>query len=182
VDNLDIKKELAEHQTVLLLVQGMDYNNIIIKLAKELSTDSVCYITLNKTYNSLKELFITNNVNMKNVFFIDAITKTIKTPEKSEGIEYVNAPGELTEISLAIAKQIKKKYDYIIFDSLTTMLVYSNQNAVAVFLSSLVNSIKESGTKALFYALKVKSQEDVIQECSMFVDKVIEMKKTNSEE
>jgi len=179
---LDIKKELAEHQTILLLVPGIDYNDIIIKVAQELSTKSVCYVTLNKTYNSLKELFSVNKDNMKNVFFIDAITKTIKSPEKSEGIEYVNAPGELTELSLAITKQIKKKYDYIIFDSLTTMLVYSNQNTVAMFLSSLVNGIKESGTKAVFYALKVKSQEDVIQECSMFVDKVIEMKEANSEE
>jgi hypothetical protein len=39
----------------------------------------------------------------------------------------------------------------------------------------LVNKIKESKTRAIFYALSVKEQEALIKESGMFVDKVIEL-------
>jgi|TARA_B100001971_G_C18163931_1_gene523051 hypothetical protein len=54
---MDITKELSENQTVLLLMPSTEYNDVIVNMAKPLSAKSVCYVTLNKTYDSLKELF-----------------------------------------------------------------------------------------------------------------------------
>ena len=64
---------------------------------------------------------------------------------------------------------------HLIFDSLTNLLVYESKAPVAKFVSSLVNKIKESKTKAIFYALSVKEQESLIKESGMFVDKVIDL-------
>jgi hypothetical protein len=173
---MDIKKELSSNQTILLIMSSADYNNEIIEVVKKLSGKNIVYVTLNKTHDSLVELFKKKKIKTENIVFIDAISKTIKsTPEQSDGVYYVSSPGALTEISLVVSKFIKHNFDYLIFDSLTNLLVYTQKAPVGKFVASLVNKIKESKTKAIFYALSVKEQESLIKESGMFVDKVIEL-------
>jgi hypothetical protein len=173
---MNIKKELSNNQTILLLMSSVDYNDNIIEMVKELSSSSICYVTLNKTFDSLNEIFKKKKVNVKNIVFIDAISKTIKNvTNESEGVYYVSSPGALTEISLVISKFLRHGFEYIIFDSLTSLLVYQGKAPVSKFVSSLVNKIKASKIKAVFYALSVKEQDALIKESGMFVDKVIEL-------
>lgn len=173
---MDIKKELSSSQTILLIMSSTDYNRQIINILKKLNGKNIAYVTLNKTYDSLIEMFKKNKIKTENIVFVDAISKTIKsTPEQSEGVYYVSSPGALTELSLAISKFIRHDFDYLIFDSLTNLLVYESKAPVGKFVSSLVNKIKESKTRAIFYALSVKEQEALIKESGMFVDKVIEL-------
>ena len=177
---MDIKKELSQNQTILLIMSSTDYNKEIIGVIKKLNTQNIVYVTLNKTRDSLVELFKKNKINTKNIVFIDAISKMIKNvPDQSEGVYYVSSPGALTELSLVISKFIKHDFDYLIFDSLTNLLIYESKSPVAAFVSSLVNKIKENKTKAIFYALSVKEQETLIKESGMFVDKVIDLDKAN---
>jgi len=174
---MDIKKELFSNQTVLLIMPGIDYNQIIVDILKQISGKNICYVTLNKTYNSLKELFEKNNINTKNIVFIDGISKTIKSvPNQTKGCYFCSYPGALTEISVAISKILSHNFEYLIFDSLTNLSIYQQKDPVAQFLSALANKIRESSTKAIFYALSVKEQDELIKETEMFVDKVIELK------
>ena len=173
---MNIAKELEEHPTVLLLVSGVEYNDTILNVVKELSGKKVCYVTLNKTFDSLKELFEKNKANVENIVFIDAISKTFKkVPDQTEGCHYVSSPGALTELSIAISKMLKHGFNYLIFDSLTNLLIYQKKVPLAKFVSSIANNIKEHKTKAVFYALSVKEQESLIKEAGMFVDKVIDL-------
>ncbi|MBS3124236.1 hypothetical protein J4437_06415 [Candidatus Woesearchaeota archaeon] len=174
----NIKKELDNSQTILLVMPSIEYNDDIVKIVKELSGKSICYVTLNKTSGALIELFKKNMIKTENIVFIDAISKTIKkVPDQDNGVYYVSSPGALTELSLVITKFVKHNFNYLIFDSLTNLLVYESRAPVAKFLSSLVNKIKESKVKAVFYALSVKEQDTLIKESGMFVDKVIDLEK-----
>jgi KaiC/GvpD/RAD55 family RecA-like ATPase len=169
----DIKKELAENRIILAVVSGEKYAEFIVQCMKKLS-GSICYLTLNKTYDSMKELFEKKGVNLGDVIFIDAISKTIKdVPDQAKSVYYCSSPGALTEISIAVERFIRHGFDYIVFDSLTNLLIYERKAPVARFVSSLVNKIRESGTKALFLALKLNEQDAMIKETEMFVDKVI---------
>ena len=171
-----IMEELDSNQTVLLLIPSAEYSEVTIDTIKELSNKKVCYVTLNKTHDSLKELFKKHGANVKNIFFIDGISKTFKsTPAKEEDTVFVSSPGALTELSIAITNKLKEGFDYIIFDSLTNLLIYEKKAPVAKFVSGIVNKIKASNTKAVLYALKVKEQSAVIEEAGIFVDKVIDL-------
>lgn len=173
---MDIKSELDANQTILLLMPDIEYNDVIVNVVNQLSAKRVIYVTLNKTHDSLKELFQKNKINVKNLVFIDGVSKTIKkTPDTGEGVYFCSSPGALTEISLAVNKFLKYNFDYLIFDSLTSLLVYQKKAPVSKFVSSLVNKIKKGQTKTIFYALNVKEQDTLIKESSMFVDKVIEI-------
>jgi hypothetical protein len=175
--NINIEKELKDNQTVLLLVGSLDYNETVLEIAKILAKKNVCYVTLNKTFDSLKELFKKNKINVNNIVFIDAITKTIKeVPDQTKGCYYINSPGALTELSLAVSKFLGHDYEYVIFDSLTNLLIYEKKEPVEKFVSMLINKIKSSKTRAVFYALNANEQSLLIQETGMFVDKVINLK------
>jgi len=174
---INISTELSENQTVLLIMPSADYNHNIVRVLKKLK-GNVCYVTLNKTFESLTDLFKKNKINTENIVFIDAISKTIKqTPNQTDGCYFVSSPGSLTELSIAIDKFLRHDFDYIIFDSLTNLLIYERKTPVEKFVSSLVNKIKQSRTKAIFYALSVKEQDELIQETGMFVDRVIYLSK-----
>jgi len=160
---------------MLLLVDGVHYNDLILKTVKSLSKGSICYITLNKTYESLKEHFKKNRINLKNIVFIDAISPTLKkTPKEMPNCYFVSSPAALTELAIVIDKFLEHKFDYLIFDSLTNLMIYQKKAHVAKFILSVINKIRAGKTKAIFYALKVEEHEALIEETGMFADKVIE--------
>ncbi len=172
---MDIKKEIASAQTLLIVVSPDKYNQLAVQTMKSLK-GRICYVTLNKTYNALTETFKKNKIPLKNVIFIDAITKTVREVEtQTDNCFCVSSPGALTELSLAITEFLKHEFDYIIFDSITNMMIYEKKGAVEKFLSSLVIKIKATKTKAIFYALPIKEQEEIIKDASLFVDKVISL-------
>ena len=176
---MSIKKELSDNQTILILLPSADYSKESVKNVKALaSSGSVCYVTLNKTSEALKELFKKNKVKMENIVFIDAISKTIKkTPKQGDNVYFVTSPGALTEISILINKFLRHEFGYLVLDSLTNILTYQKQAPVAKFVSSLVNKIKIGKTKTVFYAIKMEDQSSTIHKCSMAVDQVIDLEK-----
>ncbi len=173
---MDISKELKDNQTVLTLVKSVSYNHIIADVAKKLSKKKLCYVTLNKTSESLQELFYKKKANMENIKFIDCISKTLRTVKDTKSTTYLSSPGALTEIALTISKHLQEEFDYLIFDSLTNLLVYEKKAPVAKFVSSIVGKIKLNNTRAVFFALDTKEQSALIEQSSMYVDKVIKIK------
>ena len=175
---MDIAKELSSNQTILLIMSSDNYNKSSIDVTKPLTDGSVCYVTLNKTYSAIKENLEKSKINLTNIVFIDAISKSIQQKAKqTENCYFISSPGALTEMSLTISKFIKHDFNYIIFDSLSNLMIYEKKAPVAKFVSSLVNKIKGSKTKAVFFAVSVKEQDALIKETSMFVDKVINLEK-----
>jgi archaellum biogenesis ATPase FlaH len=174
---INLKKEFESNQVLLLLMNSVDYNNVIVDNIKKVANKSVCYVTLNKTHESLIELFKKNKVNVNNLVFIDAISATIRrTRSQTDSCYFCSSPGALTELSILINKMLRHNFEYLILDSLNNMLIYRKKGPVAKFISSLVNNLKASNTKAILYAVDMQDQADIIKEVSMFVDKVIVLK------
>ncbi len=174
---MNIKKELKENKTLLLIMPGLGYNSIILDILRNLSGKKICYVTLNKTYNSLNEIFNKKKIKTGGISFIDTISKTIKDmPNRKNKCYFCSSPGALTEISITISKVLEHDFDYLVFDSLANLLIYQDNDSVAKFLLKISNKIRESNTKAIFYALNVKEQGELIKEAGIFVDKVIKIK------
>ena len=125
----------------------------------------------------MKEHFKKKGVNLNNITWIDAISKTLKNiPSQTEGCYNVSSPGALTELSLTISKFIKHKFDYIVIDSVNNLLIYRDKTVVIKFLVDLVSKLEGNNTNLILHALAVKEQEGLIREISTFVDKVIKIK------
>lgn len=168
---LDIAAKLDEKPTVLLLMPGAAYNTVLINTAKQLTGQRVCYITLNKTYNSIDELFRKNNINTRNFFFIDAISKSFTEHAAENAQCQFVTPGSLTEISLTLGEVLKAGFDYLIFDSVTNLFVYQRQADVVKFLSDLLQKVKRASTKTVLYA--VEEEETLLRKLCVMVDECI---------
>jgi hypothetical protein len=170
---MDIKKELASNKTVLLVMPGSQYNDEIVSVMKKLK-GNICYVTANKTFDSLEETFKKKKVNTDRIVFIDTISKTLKkAPDQGERVYYVSSPGALTELSLVIKKFLRHDFDYLVFDAITNLSTYQNKNMCTKFLTDLVDKIKKSKAKAVFYAIDSADNQDVISKVGTIVDKVV---------
>jgi hypothetical protein len=179
---MDSHKGFSYYDSTLLLLPSSEYNDLIISILEKLNNDKICYVTLNKTYFSLVEIFQKNNINMDNIFFIDGITKSIRSVDHTENCYFVSSPQALTEISIAITKFLEKRFDVIIFDSLNTLLNYQkSRNIVIKFSKSIINRVKSMNCRGIYYAIETTDSE-LIDATSMIVDSVQNMKTQKSED
>lgn len=177
---LDVQKSLEDNKVILLLTPGADYNATVMDVAKQLGKGKMIYVTLNKTADSLKEQFRKNGMNVDNILFVDCITKTFKnTPTFRDNIYFVNSPGAIVELRDVVNEIIttRKNVDFLIFDSITNVLVYQELNPTIRFISTIVQQIKETPIKAVFYTLNIERDKELVQQSYMFMGSVVDLSK-----
>lgn len=169
--------DLFNTQSTLIIIPSERYNEIIATVPQLIAGSKICYITLNKTFNALIDLFENEPyIDLNNFIFIDGITKSIGKVENRDNCYFVSSPQALTELSIVVAEFLRYQFDYVIVDSLTTLLIYQkSEQPVVKFLSNIVHKIKESGSRGIFYALNIDDHNLLIQESSMITDKLIDL-------
>ena len=176
MNSIDFANDLSQYPSTLLLVPSTKYNNIISILPKRLSDGKICYITLNKTRNYLMDLFRKEEIDLNNIVFIDAISKSFSNVDPPDDCYCISSPKALTELSIAITEFLRQNFTYMIFDSLTTLLIYhKDEQPVIKFITNIANKIKVYGCKGFFYILNINEHSVLIQESSMVMDKIIDL-------
>jgi archaellum biogenesis ATPase FlaH len=177
VTKIPLLHDFFNTQSTLILIPSEKYNDIIASIPQMISGSKICYITLNKTYNAIIDLFEgEQNIDLNNFIFIDGITKSISKIENRDNCYFVSSPQALTELSIVISEFLRYQFDYVIIDSLTTLLIYQkSEQPVIKFLSNIVHKIKENGSRGIFYALNIEDHNLLIQESSMITDKLIDL-------
>jgi len=154
MNKIQLEEELNKNPSAILLVRSINYENLIIDIIKQLNNKRTCYITLNKTYNSLKEMLKINNADTKSIIFIDGITKKVNNPEYEEDCYFIDPETMLNEISKNVTDLLNQGCNYLIFDSLTNLFAYNREATVEHFIQNLVNLLEEKNCKGLFISLK----------------------------
>jgi hypothetical protein len=154
MNKLEIKKELDTSQAAILLVPNIEYDDVIVDMARQLAGKKICYVTLNKTYSALKELLKFNNVDMNNIIFIDGITRNVKNPADMDDCRFMDSQITVTELSKNLAALLKQDFDYLVFDSITDLFTYQRKSSVEYFIQTLVNILEERNCRGVFFALK----------------------------
>jgi hypothetical protein len=166
-----IDKEIDGGKILLVSVGSKQYREAtgdLMEFSRKFK--KTCYVTLNDPYENIKAKAGSAMV------FIDCVTSTIKSPKSEEGVIFVSSPRALTEISIAIKKAIESfKMDFIIFDSLSALLVYEKSLSAMKFVHSMILTLRNAKTSAVLVILKEDVSEEVMKDLSMFVDKVVEV-------
>jgi hypothetical protein len=160
--------------TVTLLKLPLNkHANGIANFIKKLDKKKLCYLSLNTGYGALINFLNKKNIKTKNILFIDCVTKTIATPPKDQNCIYLTSPNALTQISLAIKRALKSEINVILIDSLSTLLVYHNQNTLTKFVHDLVHKVKETEGISLVFTISQKDENTTLfKNTSMVADKV----------
>lgn len=177
---VDIKKEIGPNLSVTVVIPNEIYIKNITTIAKQLSDSysKVCYVSLNKLYQPLIRSLQATQVDTKKFYFIDGITKTaVADPGNVPNCLFVSGPDKITELGIAIQKTVnQQKSEVLLFDSLSTLLVYKNVQVVKQFVHSIVGQVSVANCVAAFTCLEGKTENDLIKDLSMFVDNIAHIK------
>ena len=171
------KTERDKH--LLVIIPNKEYLKSIIILSKALSIQykKVCYVSMNELHESLIKNLKEAGINTNNFFFVDAITRTSQSKiQKVPNAIFISSPNSLVELSLAISDVLNKQNpDVVLFDSISTLLIYERGATSTKFLHSLIGKIKSSRSAAVFTALEGDANADAVRDLGMFVDEVLTM-------
>ncbi|KYK27359.1 hypothetical protein AYK26_03815 [Euryarchaeota archaeon SM23-78] len=174
---MDLIEEVKNKQIVLVVLPKTQYTNKLIEVVKavDVVSNKVCYVCLNKPYNSIIDNLKANNLDLDKYFFIDVLTSTVKTPEPTDNCEFVQSPSALTDISLAFTKAVQEmNCNNVLFDAISTLTIYQDIGEIIKFTQNLMTKARVSGVKSVYIALKEDSDE-LVKDLTMFVDGVVEL-------
>ena len=193
--NIEIEKEMEKCQNILVTIPNADYDMITTDIISQIYTKRICYVTLNKTYNALKDFFDRKKISMVNMMFVDGITRTVINAENRKDCSFVSSPGALDELMVTISGLLSQSFNYLIFDSLSDLLTYRNVDEVEQFVKNITDLLVENKCKGIFYALSRykfapknrpaeimypkdhKEDELLIEERIYSIDKVVDLRK-----
>ncbi len=170
-------EDLPEKYVVLLVVSHDKYDLLIANVVKNFIKKefSGIFVTLNKDGKDLITMLEKNNVDCKNLFVVDAVSKKGLKPEANENISYVESPQDLIELEAQIvdfAKKMQPGKSFLIIDSLSTLLVYNAEKTVEKFVHGLGETMKELGFKNVF-TIRSKTRPEIMDVLVQFSDKVV---------
>jgi len=95
------------------------------------------------------------NLNKPNIFFIDCYSSTLGNQEMKtlERVKLVPGPSALNDISLMLNEAIKEssgKKMRVVFDTLSTFVLYNPQDSIRKFLSVVEGRLKSVGATTVY--------------------------------
>ena len=90
---------------------------------------------------------------------------------------FIGSPKELTNISITTTSTLKKlkTAKVLIFDSISTLLVYNKFEVVKDFIIFITKEMKNLKVTFVMNVIKDKTDKNVLSQLSAFVDEVIDI-------
>ena len=171
------KEALTLSKTILYILNPEKYFKGVIRLIKkDTKNKNIVYVTTNKPYDHITNVFKKARINSDNFFFIDCISKHIgKDIEKEpKNCVYIDGPQNLTTLSVAINESLKHfaKEKILILDSLSTLLIYHDSRTIGRFSNFFINKMRSADVDTIILALESDIDKDIIKQIESFVDEV----------
>jgi archaellum biogenesis ATPase FlaH len=148
---------LLKTDSVLLVKHPSQPDSLLVNTLKEFRSKKVCVISTTNGCDVILEAVSKHELDFGDFFVIDCVTKLVIGPKLCKECAFVSSPGALTEISIEFSKVLKNGFEVVIFDNISTVLVYRKPNEIERLLSHMINKIKASGLKLVIFV----SEEDV---------------------
>ena len=137
------------------------------------------YVSLNKPYETMKEIFKKDKIDTRMVIFIDAVTKTTGGKiKKTDECLFIGAPDNLSDISISMdqaVRAIPSDEKFLFFDSLSTLLMYNNVGTVAKFIHFLAGKMRVWKVKGIIVSLRKEKDSELIENLMQFCDVMLEL-------
>jgi len=163
------------NKTILYIVPSEEYFKNVIKVIRENSKISIIYVTTNKPYEHLLNLFKEQKIDFNNVFFIDCISKQIsQSKESTKNCIYLESPSNITGLSIALtqASKLVSREKILLLDSLSTLFIYNNEDVVGKFSNFIINKMRTNNVSSVFFVLESDMNKKIMKTIESFVDEV----------
>ena len=170
-------KIIKEGNVVLMVIPADKLVETNTKLLKWYITQKkygVVYVTVNKPFSTLIEHFQKEKIKTDKIFIIDAISPH---EVRAGNAVFIKSPKQLTNISITTTSKIKelKNAKMLVFDSISTLLVYNKFEVVKDFIRFISNKMKDLKVTFVMTCIKEMSDKKTISDLRAFADDVVEV-------
>ena len=176
---VDIEATVEENKIIVFVILSGQYSKQLQNITKTLVglKKGICYVSLNKPYKVVQANLNKARIPTENMYFVDAVSSKAGSVEPDKKVVFVSSPQALTELSIAINKCLGPwKLDTVLFDSLSTLLVYEEASSTVKFVHSVISTLRVKEKSCIFTILKEDLQEELVKDLGMFADKIEELK------
>jgi KaiC/GvpD/RAD55 family RecA-like ATPase len=176
---------MKEHELYLIMSSPADIRNKNIEvIGKVMSEDyHVIVITTNQPYEILKRNYEKKGILLDRIYFIDTVTKNAmgRDPQPAKNCRFINNPADLTGIGIAVTEMLKDlegKKVCLLFDSISSMLVYMSSQNITKFIHFVTNKLRLLNFAGFFLVVEKGLDPDVLDQLTTFFDVLVDVDKT----
>lgn len=152
-----------------------------IEIIRQLIIDkhSVLVVTTNQPYTTLVKNYENYGLDISRIWFVDAITKCAlgRIPHEANNCRFVKNPANITDLGIVITDVLNNFPDEkpcILFDSISTMLIYISSINISKFIHFITNKLKLLDSPGIFLAADKSLDPLLMTQIVTFVDEVID--------
>lgn len=180
IDRAKIEKELGvlpEGWITLLeanVENAIELNLVAVQYLVSKNYNGII-VSVSRPYMNLISLYKKNNINIDNLFFIDCVSKSESSIQKSEkNVSFIDNISDLTSILISIEEAIKVSGPkFIVFDSVNSMLIHNKPEVFARFVHSLLTKMRVRLISGFILSFEDETNKEVRAEIAQLCDKVI---------
>jgi KaiC/GvpD/RAD55 family RecA-like ATPase len=167
--------ELPKDFAVAVIENSSSYAKLNIEIIKYVVSKKkkLVYLTVNKNVSDLIELLKEEEIQTDEIIFIDAITGMSGGKEISgKKYHYIDSPRNLTGAMIEldeIMETLSNEENYLVLDSITTLLIYNKESAVEKVVHSLSSKMRQWNAHGIFIIMK-STKERVKNTITQFSD------------
>jgi len=170
-------RDIEDKSIVLFIPSITEYHqsipDILDLLVNERDLNCV-YVTINKSYRRLNDLFSKKGINTGSIFFVDTVSKGLGFDSNDGDFFLLADPRNLSGLSITIAKAVKRSNGrFLIFDSLSSLNLYNSVSRISKFFHALTAEIRSWNIGAIVISMDEEFKEELINTFSGFCDKTI---------
>jgi hypothetical protein len=152
-----------------------------IEIIRQLIIDqqSVLVVTTSQPYSTLVKNYENYGLDISRIWFVDAITKCAlgRIPQEAGNCRFVKNPANITDLGIVITDVLNSFPDQkpcILFDSISTMLIYIPSINISKFFHFITNKLKLLNSPGIFLAADKSLDPLLMTQIVTFVDEVID--------
>jgi hypothetical protein len=180
------KIDFSGNSSVLLLLDDLNITsaymmNVINTLLED---HKLCYISVAKTYDFIDKLLKEKKVDTGKMIYIDCVSHSFKHIEPDQQVEYISAPNEFREFTIAVKNALGKGYTSFIFDSVSALshVVPAGNDALKRLYDSFAADLAEKKGVMVFMCSVKDAEKLLIQESMPVFEKIVHLGAGDSEQ
>jgi archaellum biogenesis ATPase FlaH len=182
---MEFLSKSSENKFILVLLRSKSYTSALQKVIRMVKKDNgkICYVCLSKPYADVIEDFKEAKLDCSNFVFIDTLSSLHYGLKPVKNCIFVSGPESLKELRKAVKEAVKKyKCEAIIFDTISTLLVYQQTHSIVKFTHELLIDESQKEANKVYIVLKEEGvykneSTKLINDLNLFADKIVELTK-----
>ena len=164
-------------QIILVETTPDKSQEVTMELVKLLSqkNERGIVVSANRPYTNLINVYKRNNIDVSKMFILDCISKNQNGNFDADNAVFLENVSSLTDISLSINEHLNgsSASKFVIFDSITTMLIHNKPYIFARFIHNILTKMRIHGVGGVLISIADNSNREIRAEIAQLCDKVI---------